>query len=317
LEAVSKVIRLDFLLFVDNQDFSYSLFLLNQKRKTEVKMIKTSNMIINIIIAMSVALLTNNLAQGQSRDAKAAEILETFREQYEASIEGIEDFVVVAEQHTTYYKKAWDNGRPYFKSRSEFQMRKEDETDYDSWNIFSPEKYDEIKRNASYHGTTNINGHEVHVIQIENPKVMMDEFDDDEYVEDIRDFHLYIDPGDWVIRKIEFDVQFNTDDGEMRNGEIQVTESDFRDVEGMMVAYKSEIIYSGLALTDEQRREAEEGLKEMEKEMENMPDAQREMMEKMMGDKMGDFRKMIEDDQLEFVHVVKEVKVNTGLEDFD
>jgi hypothetical protein len=141
----------------------------------------------------------------------------------------------------------------------------------------------------------------------------MDEFDDDEYIEDIRDFRLYIDPGDWVIRKMEFDVQMETDDGEMRDGELQVTESDFRNVKGMMVAYKSKVTYSGLALTDEQRREAEEGLKEMEKEMEEMPEAQREMM----GDQMGKFRKMIEKDQIEFVSVVEEVKINTGLEDFD
>jgi hypothetical protein len=277
-------------------------------------MIKTSNMIIKIVITLSVALLANNFVQSQSQNAKAAKILDTFRERYEASIKGIEDFVVVSEFHTTYYKKAMDdNGRPYFKSRSEFQINKEDEADYDSYNIFSPEKYDEIKRNASYHGKTIIDGHNVHVIQIENPEVMMDEFDDDEYIEDIRDFRLYIDPGDWVIRKMEFDVQMETDDGEMRDGELQVTESDFRNVKGMMVAYKSKVTYSGLALTDEQRREAEEGLKEMEKEMEEMPEAQREMM----GDQMGKFRKMIEKDQIEFVSVVEEVKINTGLEDFD
>ncbi len=267
------------------------------------------------IVLSALMLLTAYHVSGQN-DRKAVKVLEDFRKNYEASIEGIEDFVVVTEQHTTYYKKVWDNDRPYFKSKSEIQMN-EDEADYNSWNIFSPEKYAEIKRSATHHGTTNLNGHNVHVIQIENPEVMMDEFDNNGYVESIRDFRLYIDPGDWVIRKVEFNVQFNTDDGEIRDGEIQVTESDFRDVEGMMVAYKTEIKYSGLMLTDEQLREAEEGLKEMEKEMEHMPDAQRQMLEQMMGNRMEEFRKMIEEDQIEFVNVVKKVKVNTGLEDFD
>ncbi len=267
-------------------------------------------------IALSALMLMTAYQMSGQSDGKAEKILEDFRKNYEASIEGIEDFAVVTEQHTTYYKKVWDNGRPYFKTKSDIQIG-EDGAEYNSWNIFSPEKYAEIKRNATHHGTASMNGHNVHVIQIENPEVMMDEFDDEGYVEDIKDFRIYIDPNDWVIRKVEFDVQFNTDDGEIRNGEIQVTESDFRNIEGMMFSYKTEIIYSGLILTDEQLREAEEGLKEMEKELENMPEAQRLMMEQMIDSRMEDFRKMIQEDQIEFVNVVKEVKVNTGLEDFD
>lgn len=279
-------------------------------------MIKTTNKIIKTVIVLTFALLANGFAQGQSRDAKAEKILEDFRKNYESSIKGIEDFVVVTEQHTTYYKKAWDNGHPYFISKTDMQLI-EDEAEYDSWNIFSPEKYAEIKKSATYQGTSTINGHDVHVIQIDNPEVMLDEFENDDYVEDIRDFRLYIDPEDWVVRKIEFDVAFATEDGERRNGEMQVIESDFRNIEGMMVAHRSEIRYSGLALTDDERREAEKGMKEMEKEMEKMPENQRQMMEQMMGKKMEEFTKMIREDQVEFVTEVKEVKVNTGLEDTD
>lgn len=279
-------------------------------------MIKTTNNIIRTIIAFTIVLLANSFAQGQSRDARAETILEDFRKNYESAIKGIEDFVVVTEQHTTFYKKAWDNGHPYFISKTDMQMT-EDEAEYNSWNIFRPEKYAEIKRSATYQGASTINGHDVHIIQIDNPEVMMDEFKNDDYVEDIRDFRLYIDPEDWVVRKVEFDVEFATEDGERHNGEMLVIESDFRNIDGMMVAHRTEIRYSGLALTDDQRREAEEGLKEMEKEMEKMPENQRQMMEQMMGKRMEKFEKMIREDQIEFVNEVKEVKVNTGLEDFD
>jgi hypothetical protein len=267
------------------------------------------------IASLAFMLLPSNNISGQN-DKKAEEILEDLRENYEASIKGIEDFVVVAEQHTTYYKKAWDNDRPYFKTKSKLKKEKTGSAT-NSWSIYSPEKFSEIVNNASYYGMVNIEGHTVHVIHIDNPELMMDEFDDSGYVEDIKDFRLYIDPGDWVIRKVEFNVLIKSDDGVQREGEVQVIENDFRNIEGMMIPYKTEIIYTGLALTDEQRREAEEGLVEMEKELENMPDVQRQTLEQMMGSKIELYRKMIEEDQMVYVNVVKEVKVNTGIKDID
>lgn len=278
-------------------------------------MIKIKLNLLMAIAFLALMLLPAHNTSGQN-DKKAEGILDELRENYEASTEGIEDFVVVAERHTTYYKKAWDNGRPYFKTKSNLHQE-ETASSSSSWNFFSPEKYSEIKRSSTYDGMATIEGHQVHIIHIDNPEVMMDEFDDTGHVEEIKDFRLYIDPGNWVIRKVEFNVHFNADDGVTRDGEVQVTESDFRNIEGMLVPYKTEIIYSGLSLTDEQRREAEEGLLEMEKELENMPEAQRQMIEQMMGSKLEQYRKMIEEDQIEYVNVVKEVRVNTGMKDFD
>ncbi len=45
-------------------------------------------------------------------------------------------------------------------------------------------------------------------------------------------------------------------------------------------------------------------------------EAQKEMAKKMMGDKIEKYRKMIENNRYEKVSKVKEIKVNTGMEDF-
>ena len=45
-----------------------------------------------------------------------------------------------------------------------------------------------------------------------------------------------------------------------------------------------------------------------------MPPDQREMVEQMMGGQIEKYRKMLEDDKMEVVSTVKEVRVNTGIE---
>ncbi len=57
------------------------------------------------------------LAAAQGGDPEARNIIQSWQDHYEASMENIDDYVVVMDQQTIYYKKAWDNGQPYFKSR--------------------------------------------------------------------------------------------------------------------------------------------------------------------------------------------------------
>ncbi len=258
-------------------------------------------------------------AHAQPADARAAEILQTVREEYERSIENIDDYTVVSDMYTTYYKKAYDNGRPYFRSRSETDALggMESTSSVSDAELFSPETFEKLKNNAIYEGTETLDGHEVHIIFIEEIEGLLE--DEEDLDETLTEMRIFIDTQKWVMRQMAFSVEAAMEDGMMRKIEPVIQFRDYRDHEGMLIPWETVTIISGLddALSDEERREAEEGLKEMERELENMPEAQRDMVKQMMGDQLEQLKNMLAGDQMEFTTTVNEVKVNTGVEGFD
>lgn len=276
-------------------------------------MLKKAKIFTGLLVFLFVNLLLSTNTYGQDGDPKAVELLETLQERYEESIEGIDDFIIVMDNQTIYNKKAYDNRRPYFKTRTETEDMGEAEststvTDTD---LFS--KVPAVKEKASYEGTEEINGHEVHVIYVDKLEGLHD-LPHTEY--ELEDLKLYIDTDKWVLRQMEYTAEFTTENGESRKVTPVIQHKDFRNVEGMMIAYETNSIIKGLELSEEERQEAREGIEEYEKKLEEMPEMQREMAERMMGDQIEEFKKMLEEDQFETVRVVEEVKVNTGMEDF-
>lgn len=278
-------------------------------------MSKNVKNIINLLPALILAFIATNYAVAQSGDAKAIEILDKMQQHYEKTIEGIDDFTMVKEEQTTYHIKAWDNGRPYFKVRtvSGRTDRAQTTSNVSERDLFSDD-FQKVKQQATYEGTDQVDDHKVHVLYVDELEDVIVAPGSDGTLEDI---WLYIDPEIWVLRKIRYTVEFTTEDGVDRRVAPVVEFRDFRDIEGMKIAYETATIVRGLALTEEERREAEEMIEKAEKELAGMPEAQRQLVEQMMGDKIAEFRKMLEEDQYEAVTRVKEVKVNTGLEDFD
>ncbi len=261
----------------------------------------------------TVFLLTQgfNLASVQGADPEVREILRTWQRHYEASIENIDNFIVVRDDQTVYYKKAYDNGRPYFESRVE--DRKEEElasgsnlTDSD---VFS-RAHKTLLEQGVYKGLDEVGDYEVHVIYVDKAENLVEEPWAPEKLEDV---YLRIDPEKWVVRELEYKMRVKHE-GEERIIHQILQHRDYRNVEGMDVSYETSIIIRGLALTEEERREAEEGIAEAERELENLPEAQRRMMEQMFGDQLEKFKQMLEEDQYETKSRVKEVRVNTGLE---
>lgn len=249
-------------------------------------------------------------------DPRAAEILETVREHYERSIEGIDDYVVVTNLYTTYYKKAYDNGRPYFKTRTKTDITGVQSTSSTSdADLFTPENYEKLKTNARYKGQEQIDGFNVHVLSIDKLEGLFEEEGVDDTVENLT---VYIDANDWLLRQMVFSVEAETEEGVITVQPI-VLFKDYRDIEGMMLPFETSTVVTGLSesLSDEERQEAEKGLEEMEKELEQMPESQRRMVERMMGEQLDKFRKMLEEDRFEFSVKVEEVRVNTGMEDWD
>lgn len=269
--------------------------------------------IFNTLLFTLVFTLVATFAAAQGGDPKVKEIIQSWQDHYEASIENINDYVVVMDHQTVYYKKAWDNGRPYFKSRvkERDQQELESGSNLTDAEVFS-RVYEAVMQDGEYKGTDELNGHRVHVIYVKKAENIVDEPWAPHKFEDV---YLRIDPETWVLRELEYKVHIEYE-GEDRIINQAFQQRDFRDVEGMQYPYETAVIIRGLALTEEERREAKEGIEQFERELENMPDAQRQMLEQMAGDRLEQFKQMLEDDLYETVNRVREVRVNTGMEDF-
>lgn len=277
-------------------------------------MLEKSKVITGMLAFLFFAVLSKG-ASGQSGDSKAVEILETLQERYEESIEGIDDYVLVKGDHTIYYKKAYDDeGHPYFKTKTE-NMEGVESTSARNEDLYS-QVTGAMKDKATYEGTGEVEGHDVHILYVDELKI--ESFDDDPAIEDptLEDLYLYIDSDKWVIRQMEYTAKFKGEEGKVREVSPVVQNRDYRKVEGMLIPYETSTIVTGLTLSEEERQKAKKGLKKFDKQLEEMPESQREMMEDMMGDKVEKYRKMVEEDRYESVEKVKEVRVNTGMEDF-
>ncbi len=256
-------------------------------------------------------------ASAQYTDPRAAEIIETAWQEYEKSIENIDDYVVETDLFTIYYNKAYDNGRPYFTARTETDIFGgfESTTTASDADLFTPETYDKLKQNARYEGRDEVDGHEVHVLFVERIEGMFPDAEDvlEEGLEQMR---IYIDADNWVIRQMSYMAEAETETGEVRQVEPVIMFRDYRNIDGMMVAFETTTVVTGLSasMTEEERRDAEESLREMERELEQMSDQERRMVERIMGNRMESFREMLMEDRFEFTVRVNEVRVNTGLD---
>ncbi len=285
----------------------------NQKEGVIMKQHASTLMAAMALFAMFTGLTYPVAAQYQ--DQQAANILEEAREHHEASIRNIDDYVVEYENYEASYVKRYDNGRPYMAAYSEPRVEGEfgsaastEETD-----LFSPENFQKMKERARYLGTEELDGYEVHVLFIDELDGFIE--DDEDMDETARELHLYLDTDNFVMRKMKFKVEANID-GEIRIIEPVMHFRDYREFEGMPVAFEQVTMVTGISdmITDEDRAEMEAAFEEMERELEQMPEQQRQMVEQMMGSQMEEMKEMLEADQWEHTMRVVDVRVNVGLE---
>lgn len=251
----------------------------------------------------------------QVADSRAAEILERAQQAYERSIEGIDDYVMVTDDGATYFEKAYDNGRPYFRTHTEIDEWGEVEAlssgaEAEMW---APEMFEQFKKHARYEGRSEVDGYAVYVLFMEEMEALI--YDDTEDIDDVLEqVRIYIDEDNLVMRKMEYRVEVIMDDNTTRVIEPEIRFRDYRSIEGMMVPFETIMVVEGLSemMTPEEREEAERSLREMERELEQMPEGQRRMVERMMGERLKELRDMLAADRVEYTQTVREVLVNTG-----
>lgn len=283
---------------------------------------KTKKIIFSLFAAACLFVMGQTAANAQYKDPKAAELLEVVWQHYERSIRDIDDYVVVTEEFTTHYVKKYDNGHPFFVSQVETESvwgaisalgmhTTSPMTDFD---FFSREVFELLKQYATYEGTKKQDGLNMHVLSMQDMRAFMDVIDDVD--ESFGQLRLYFDDEHWLLRQMEFLVEAEIEEGKTQLIAPVIGFTDYRNISGMMVPFQTRITVDGLMshLSDEEREEARQGLAELERELANMPEQQRQMMKQMLSTQLDQLRSIVEDDIIEFVINVQEVRVNTGRE---
>ncbi len=248
-----------------------------------------------------------------------AELLDTMRDAYEEQHESIEDYTLVTDMYTTYYRKKIVDGRTTFETRTEVHGPREwkeagDAVHVGHSDLFDPEIYDELRRAARYGGTETRNGDSMPVLEIDEMRLPSEPDTDGQRLQNVR---MLIEPGKWVAREMSFDVDVDVRPGQTGAFSPEFHFDDYRNVEGMWIPYRTTLIIEigDDLIGPEEREQARQQLAQMERQLEQMPEEQRAMMEQMMGGRIDQIRGMLEGERMEWVINVREVKVNTGLSD--
>jgi len=106
-----------------------------------------------------------------------------------------------------------------------------------------------------------------------------------------------------------------TEGGQQRPVSMAVRLSDYREVEGYLHPFLTEIEadMAAAGVSPEDREQARQGLEQMRRQLEQAPTAQREMIERMLGGQIETLERMIGGDVITLEMRVTDLQVNAGL----
>ncbi len=275
-----------------------------------------SRMICSVLFVL-LLLCGTSAAYGQ---ISATEVLDNMRETHERAIQNIDDYTLVTDMYTAYYKKTYVDGRPTFKSQVQIKGLEQFGGSEDMasstmmhTDLFDEDVYNFLSQNAQYEGTETVDGYQTHVLFVPDLEPITEE-GEEEYAQN---GYFYVDADLWILRKMKFDVETEIEPGQVQEMQPVIRFLDYRDIEGLQIPFKTvmELGDTDATISPEDREEARQAMRELERELEQMPEQQRKMMEQMMKPQIERFEKMLEGDKFEIVIEVEEVQVNTGLTD--
>ncbi|MHC2994869.1 MAG: hypothetical protein IBV53_05145 [Candidatus Atribacteria bacterium] len=286
---------------------------------------------LSLIVVTLVVFSASSIAGAMTAD----KVIENWIASYEKEMKDIKDITIIndhpqLDKYITYQKRTVINGRVVYKTRSETEVMgiksvsiydgvyqwwvedgklKKEKMDYSPYQTVKNLKTAQVK----YAGTEKIDGHKTHILDIKDLNEMMGA----EGMQKVSG-RFWVDAKDWVIRKMEMDMEIEDEKGEKRPVKATIKMEDFRKVNGMLMPYRTVMTVpmpGALEMSPEEEQEMRKALAEAQKELAEMPPAQRKMIEKMMKPQIEMMQKMLADGVIEIVTVVKDVKVNTGLSD--
>lgn len=245
----------------------------------------------------------------------AEEVLRTAMDRHQERMEGIQDYTVVQEvmgfRSTTYFEREERNGEVVFVPRMELGGGVAERLPDSPYGSFL-----ELASRASHEGMEDVDGRRTHVVtatDLEGTSFHQQLADDDGELR-VERITLWVDDEEHLLRRMRMEGTAAIEGGDP--GPVTVTADlrDYREVEGMLHPFRTEISLEGFGeqISDEQREEIRQSLEEARQQMREMPESQREMMERMMGDQLEQMEEMLLSGSMDVTMTVEELRVNEG-----
>jgi hypothetical protein len=242
----------------------------------------------------------------------AKDVLETAMERHEQRLAGIDNITVVQEvmgfEMTSYFEKQMVDGHPTLMMKDTGDGSMEDVgIDYAA--------FKDIADHATLTGIETVDGQSCYALRVDdlstldwNPSVGEN---DSDFTAKTGTF--YIDRDEYLLRKMEIEGEAQRD-GRVVPVNMQMLVTDYREVDGWIHPFVTEMTVSGFAggLSEEDKEEAREALEEMREQMKDMSASERAMMEKMMAGQIERLEEMLESGEMNVTVQVKELRVNAG-----
>jgi hypothetical protein len=261
---------------------------------------------------MTPALLLATVLSAATAQAQSAQaVLETMYQEYEAGVANIDNYTLVEDisghEIVTYMEKTVVDGRPVFRTPEGEGERTAGDV---MWRL------DSYADHARLDGRETVEQRQCYVVVFEDIAALALEEGLESGQGDFRPTTgtFYIDTDDYLVRKMVLEGEYEHQ-GATHTSTMVALLQDYRDVGGLSYPFRTVMTVQGLPtgdMSEEDLEEARRSMEEMKQQMAEMPESQRAMMERMMKPQMERLEQMLQGGALEFVTVVKDLKVNAG-----
>lgn len=243
----------------------------------------------------------------------AGEVVDEALERFEERMEGVRNYTVVQTvmgfESTTTFERRTVDGHAVFVPRETEGSEATDPTPQGYQTMLT-----ELGRRATHDGTEPVDGRASHVLTLEDfsgdafgdlaPPEAEGEWSPDR-------LRFYVDRDELLPRKLVMEGTV-TDEGRQRPVTLTALFRDYREVDGVVHPFRTEVRTEGLApaMSDEERAQMEASMAELKEKMEEMTPEQRQMMEEMMGGQLEKMEEMLGSGALDFTVEVQEIRVN-------
>jgi hypothetical protein len=222
--------------------------------------------------------LAGSLAPRTATAQSALQFLEEAREAYEARMEGIQSYQVIAAmagmEHTTRYVRSEADGVVIFLPEDSGEGGR-----FDQGFLFRPD----VARRMRVEGNEDAGGARCRVL-------VLDDFEGLDFVEELagrterfepKSMQLCMDDEAYLLRRMAIEGSM-TMMGEAREVTNTLVFSDYRDVEGLMYPFHVEMTVSGLPAAAPGQPDQAAAIEQLRQQMDQVPEAQRKALEDML-----------------------------------
>jgi len=244
----------------------------------------------------------------------ASDVVDAMLAAYESRIEGVQNYTLVQAvmgfEAVTYYEKDVSGGRPVFRTSMAGVAGQEGSPATGIDDVYA--LGEDLAERSEYVGRERVNDYDVHVLEVVDLRGTgfgSNVAQDSEF--EPTSGRVYLDVDTYVPRRFIFEGEM-TLEGSTSPLTATMEMGDYRDVQGLLVPYRTVTTIEGLGAVIDPEMRAQ--FEQMQRELDALPPEQRQMIEAMMADQMKQFEAMMSDDGAPMVIevLVSDVLVNQG-----